>query len=177
MALNYSLAARAVNALDKESEKKKVYPYAQYDEVIELAQLARHIQEHGSPFTRDVIIGVLTAAVDCTREQLIAGNRVNFGDLGAFYVSLRSDGVERAEDFDPHRDIKSIEVNWTPSDIFKDLKNDSKVKYEFVPTRKEMSEAKKESKAEATQAAGNTDGSGSDTGNGDTGGSVTPPLE
>ena len=75
------------------------------------------------------------------------------------------------------QDDHTVEVNWTPSDIFKDLKNDPKVKYEFVPTRKEMSEAKKESKAEATQAAGNTDGSGSDTGNGDTDSPVTPPLE
>lgn len=171
MAISYSLAARPANALDKENEKKKIYPNAQYAEVIDLSHLARHIVEHGSPFTRDVIIGVLTAAVDCTREQLVAGNKVNFGDLGAFSISLRSEGVERAEDFDPYRDVKSIEVNWAPSDYFKDLKNDPKVKYEFVPTRKEMSEAKKESKAEATQAAGNTDG------NPGTGGPVTPPLE
>lgn len=168
--MKYSLAAGLAVPGDSKSGKK-IYPHAQYDEVIELSQLARHIQEHGSPFTRDVIIGVLTAAVDCTREQLVAGNKVSFGDLGAFSTSLRSEGVDRAEDFDPHRDIKSIEVNWMPSDLFKDLKNDSKVKYEFVPTRKEMSEAKKLSKAEADESL--TSG----TGGSDPDSPVTPPLE
>ena len=95
MSLKYSLAARPTVPADKHSDKK-VYPMAQYSELVDMNEFARHIQAHGSPFTRDVIIGVLTAAVDCLREQLVAGKKVNFGEMGAFYVSLRSEGVEKA---------------------------------------------------------------------------------
>ena len=170
MPIKFSLAASPANPMDKNSGKK-IYPHAQYNELIELKELAYNIQEHGSPFTRDVILGVLTAAVDCIREQLVMGNKVNFGDLGSLYVTLRSDGVERAEDFNPHSDIKQVEVNWAPSDLFKNIKNDPRVKYEFVPTRKEMSEAKKLSKEEADESLA----SGGNSGDPDS--PVTPPLE
>lgn len=80
MPIKYSLSPRAVVPGDPDS-LKRIFASAQYNELIDLNTFARHIQEHGSPFTRDVIIGVLTAAVDCLREQLVEGNKVSFGDL------------------------------------------------------------------------------------------------
>ena len=168
MAIKYSLAAHATNPSENEIEKK-VYPYAQYSELVEMNEFARHIQAHGSPFTRDVIIGVLTAAVDCLREQLVAGKKVNFGDLGAFYVSLRSEGVEKAEDFDPSVHVKHIYVHWERSKYFADLKGDPDLKWEYTLTHKEMAAARKQAKAEATEAAGGA-ASGDDPGSGGGGG-------
>ena len=147
----YSLSARPVNPSD-ENSKRLVFPTAQYDELVDLNEFAQHIHDHGSPYTRDVILGVLTAAVDCLREQLRSGNKVNFGDLGAFSISLRSDGVERAEDFNPAVHVKSIEVNWKASKLFDNLM-DGNLKWEFTPTRKQMAEARKESKELATESA------------------------
>lgn len=97
-------------------------------------------------------MGVLTAAVDCLREQLILGNKVDFGDLGSFYVALRSEGVEKAEDFNPHAHIKSVDPHWEPSVYFGNLKDDPALKWEYTLTRKEMAEAKKEAKKEATDS-------------------------
>ena len=57
MAIKYSLSVRS-NPMNPELPKK-IYANAQYNELIDLPALARHIQEHGSPFTRDVIQGVL----------------------------------------------------------------------------------------------------------------------
>ena len=177
MAIKYSLSARPVNPSDK-SSKKLVYPMAQYNELVDLNELAQHIHDHGSPFTRDVIAGVLMAAVDCVREQLKAGNKVKFGDLGSFHITLRSDGVERAEDFNPEAHVKSIEVNWTRSKFFENLKESGGLKWEFTPTHKQMDEARKESKESATEAAegdngqqtpGDGNGSGGGNNNGDGG--------
>ena len=140
---------------------------AQYSELMELKEFARHIQAHGSPFTRDVITGVLTAAVDCLREQLVAGKKVNFGDMGSFHLTLRSDGVDKAEDFDPSVHVKNIYVHWDRSKFFADLKGDPDLKWEYTLTRKEMAEAKKEAKKEATEAAGSASGDNSGNGDGD----------
>lgn len=155
MAIKYSLSANPTNPL-KPDAGKKIYARAQYNEIIDLPALARHIQEHGSPFTRDVIQGVLSAAVDCLREQLVAGNKVDFGDLGSFYVTLRGEGVDNAEDFNPRLHIKSVEPNWTPSEYFANLKNDPDLRWEYTLTRKEMTEAKKQAKQEATESVGGT---------------------
>ena len=170
MAIKYSLSARLSNPSEKDS-KKLVYPTAQYDELVDLSELAQHIHDHGSPFTRDIIVGVLTAAVDCIREQLKAGNKVNFGDLGSFHIKLHSDGVERAEDFNPEFDVKSIEASWTPSKFFQNLKSAEGLKWEFMPTHKQMAEIRKESKELATEAAeGSSDGQQPGDGGGNPGG-------
>lgn len=177
MPIKYSLSARLMNPSEKDSEKR-VYPMAQYTELMNMTEFARHIQSHGSPFTRDVIVGVLTAAVDCLREQLVAGKKVNFGEMGAFYVTLRSEGVEDADSFDPNVHVKNIHVHWERSKFFADLKGDTDIKWEHTLTRKEMAEARKESKKEATEATGNTPSSGGGSSSGGSGsgdpGDVTP---
>ena len=145
MAIKYSLSARPSNPSEKNS-KRLIYPTAQYDELVDLGELAQHIHDHGSPFTRDVIQGVLLSTVDCIREQLRAGNKVNFGDLGSFHIALRSDGVEHAEDFNPELHVKSIEINWSPSKLFQNLKELGGLKWEFVPTHTQMAGFRKESK-------------------------------
>ena len=152
MAIKYSLSARPSNPSEKNS-KRLIYPIAQYDELVDLGELAQHIHDHGSPFTRDVIQGVLLSTVDCIREQLRAGNKVNFGDLGSFYIALRSDGVEHAEDFNPEVHVKSIEINWSPSKLFQNLKELGGLKWEFTPTHKQMAEFRKESKELANESA------------------------
>ena len=163
MAIRYSLSAHPVDPSDEE-KGKRVYANAQYGELVDLPTFARHIQEHGSPFTRDVIVGVLMAAVDCLHEQLLAGNKVNFGELGSFYVTLRGKGAERAEDFDPNVHVSSVDVNWDRSKFFDNLKNDKNLEWMFVPTRKELAEAKRATKEEAN--AGVEGSTGGDTGGG-----------
>lgn len=161
MAIKYSLSAGDVRP-GKPELGKRIYARAQYNEIIDLPALARHIQEHGSPFTRDVIQGVLSAAVDCMREQLVAGNKVDFGDLGSFFVTLHGDSVDKAEDFNPYIHIKRVEAKWTPSVYFDNLKDDPALKWEYTITRNEMAEAKKKAKQEVTDSIGGNNPGGGD---------------
>lgn len=147
MPIKYSLSAHYADPSDK-AKGSKVYPRIQYDEIIKLEELARHIHAHGSPFSEAIIYGVLTEMVACVREQIIGGNRVELGELGTLQAALRSKGADKAEDFNPDIHVEAIEVNWTPSKKFKNLKGEPGIKWEYTLTRREMSEVKKVSKVE-----------------------------
>lgn len=143
MAINYSLGVHLSKPNDKSSEKK-VYAHAQAREVLQLEDLADHIQEHGSPYTADIILGVSRKLVSCIREQLLDGNKVCLGRLGAFYISLKSEGVDDAATFNAAENIKAVNVRWDRGSDFKNLLG--KAKFEYVTTRKQQSASRKQEK-------------------------------
>ena len=73
--INYSISLRA-NPSDQDAPKK-AYANAQYSEIMTLDKFAEHISTHGSKYNRADIQAVLIQAVDCMREQLLAGQRIN----------------------------------------------------------------------------------------------------
>lgn len=103
------------------TEIKKAYAQAQYNEVMNLQAFARHIATHGCVYSRADIVAILTMAVDCLREQLLAGQKIQLGDLGSFYLSLNSKGADNAKSFNPTANITSVNVNWEQSREFKNL--------------------------------------------------------
>ena len=129
--VKYSLGLRP-NPLH-ENDPKKVYANLQRNGVVSLNQLARHIKSHGSPYGRDVVVGVITAIVDCTREFLTQGFEVDLGDLGRFAPSFRQRG---AVDFDHFNsgNFTDYRAIYQMSDIFDDMLAD--VQFERVATRK-----------------------------------------
>ena len=135
--IDYSLGARLSKPNDKNSEKK-VYAYAQARQVIDIMALARHIQVHGSPYTRDIIVGVLTKAVDCIREQLLEGNKVQLGEMGAFYVTLRSTGADSADDFNAGANITGVNVRWERGKSYEEMIADASFRY--VATREKQAD-------------------------------------
>ena len=163
--IDFSLSARLSNPQDKQTGKK-IYANAQAREVIDLGRFAKHISEHGSPYTRDVVVGVITAMVDCLREQLLLGNKVQLGELGSFYVRISSKGVENAEDFNAGSDITAVNVRWDRGQNFGDLLKDAE--FNLVATRAQQMAAKQASKAAANESAGTQSGN---TNSGDTGSS------
>lgn len=163
MPIKYSLSAHPSNPSDKENKSMKVYARIQYDQIVTLEDLARHIHDHGSPFNEAVIEGVLLEMVNCIHEQIVDGNRVQLGKLGTLQAALRSKGADSPDNFQPEAYIEAIEVNWTPSEKFKNLKNDPNIKYEQVLTRKGMTDALKEAHADIIEdmdAAGSGSGPG-----------------
>ena len=64
--------------------QKKAYASAQYAEVMDINRFAEHIASHGCVYKRADIVAILTMAVDCMREQLLAGQKIQLGDLGGF---------------------------------------------------------------------------------------------
>ena len=90
-----------------------------------LNQFAKHIATHGSVYRRADIAAVLTMAVDCLREMLLNGTKVQLGDLGNFYVTFSSEGALTANEFNPDIHIKKVNVNWERGIDFLNLKEDA----------------------------------------------------
>ncbi|MBQ8442669.1 MAG: DNA-binding protein [Bacteroides sp.] len=121
--LDYSVSAR-YNPMEK-NEPAKYYASSQTNEVINLEQFAKHIATHGSVYKRADIAAVLTMAVDCLREMLLSGTKVQLGDLGSFYVTFSSEGTMSPTEFNPELHIKSVNVNWERGADFLNLKEDA----------------------------------------------------
>ncbi len=130
--LNYSIVMRG-NPRDPEAAKK-AYACTQYSEVMNLEKFAEHIATHGSVYSRADVAAILTLAVDCMREQLLAGQKIQLGDLGSFYLSLNSAGADTAADFNPAVHVKKVYVNWSQGKRFKGLLPE--VTFNLVATRR-----------------------------------------
>lgn len=97
--VNYSIVMRS-NPMDADAAKK-AYASAQYSEVMDINRFAEHIASHGCVYKRADIVAILTMAVDCMREQLLGGQKIQLGDLGDFSISINSIGAESAADYNP----------------------------------------------------------------------------
>ena len=83
---------------NKSSAYAKYYAKPVSQGTVNLDELAAHISDHGSVYTRDVVVGVMTKMVDCINELLAQGYKVKLGELGTFYNSIRNDGKKAVED-------------------------------------------------------------------------------
>lgn len=121
--IDYSVSTKP-NPRDREAAPK-YYGSAQCKGVMDLNQFARHIANHGCVYKRADIAAVLTMAVDCMKEMLLNGYKVELGDMGAFYISLSSKGTETAKDFNPLIHVKSVNANWERGTSFLNLKEEA----------------------------------------------------
>ena len=120
---DYSVAPKP-NPRDREAAPK-YYAMAQCRGNVNLNQFAKHIATHGCVYKRADIAAVLTMAVDCLKEMLLNGYKVELGDMGAFYLSLSSKGTETAKDFNPILHVKAVNVNWERGVGFLNLKEEA----------------------------------------------------
>lgn len=128
------------NPTDPEAAKK-AYALAQASQVLDINDFAEHIITHGCVYAKGDLVGILTMTVDCIKEQLLAGNAVQLGDLGKFYLTLKSKGATSLEDFSASN-IKKVNPKWAPGSNFKNLKNEAT--FELKLTKKAEAAAKKE---------------------------------
>lgn len=85
-----------------------------YTETISTEEFARHISEHGSPFDRATILGVLMSACDCLVELVKDSKRVRLGDLGTFYLSPETTGSETEEGFSDDN-VRKVHLRFRPN--------------------------------------------------------------
>jgi len=126
-------------------------------------ELCKHMSEHNSIYGEDVCLGVANKLQNCMLEQLLEGKKVQFGELGVFYLSVKSTGADKETDFNLGVNIQGLYLCFAPSRT--DVNNLSskmlKKKASFLNV-KDMVETK-------TKPSGNssgTEGTGSDTGDG-----------
>lgn len=79
---------------------------------VDLDGLAEHIAAHGSTFTKADIAGVLYTLQDCVMELLLSGQKVRFGDLGTFYVGLKSKAAPTRADFNTAEHIEGVHLRF-----------------------------------------------------------------
>ena len=132
MPINYSIAMYPNP--QNEDVPKKAYAKSQYTHILPLDKFAEHIASHGSKYNRADIYAVLMQTVDCMREMLLEGKRIEMGDLGVFSASIQSRGAESLEAFNPSIHIEQLNVNWTPGDRFRNLLEDAA--FNLAPSRR-----------------------------------------
>ena len=103
--INYSIVIRGTKPGTKTEDitETKAYGVAQISENLTINDFAKHIAEHGTLYSRDVIQGVLIKMVDCMRELLLEGKKIQLGELGSFGVSLSTKGEDAVFNLVPSR--------------------------------------------------------------------------
>ena len=61
---------------------------AMVTQTIDLEQLAEHMANHNTPYSKGAILGVLTDMVNCIRELVLDGNAVKIPNLAIFSQQL-----------------------------------------------------------------------------------------
>ncbi len=138
--INYSIAIMGTTPGTKKEDitQTKAYGVAQVSEVLDINDFAKHIQSHGCVYSKGDIVGLLTIAVDCLREMMLAGKRVKLGALGDFQPRLKTEGARTTDEFSA-RNIKEVNVSWDPGKDFQNLRQEAT--FQLVPSRKAQDDA------------------------------------
>ena len=78
-------------------------------------ELCKHMSEHNSVYGEDVCLGVANKLQNCMLEQLLEGKKVQFGELGVFYLSVKSTGANEEKDFNLGVNINGLFLCFAPS--------------------------------------------------------------
>jgi len=97
----------------------KIYGRAESNKMIGIAELAAHIAEHGTLYTKDVIQGVLSKIASCIKELTLSGTPVKIDDLCIFRASVTAKPADDVESFDLSKgeegNIKAVRLQCTPT--------------------------------------------------------------
>lgn len=81
------------------------------EETINLAALAKHMEEHNTGFSEAMCLGMMTAMVKCIKEQLLAGKNVKIDNLAIFSVGIRNkEGAKTEAEFTVANNISGVKL-------------------------------------------------------------------
>lgn len=129
--IQYSVHLRLSTPTDKMSEKR-AYPKLQLTGIVDIDELAEHIAEHNSVFSKGTIVGIVTELCTCTRELLLQGYKVQLGSLGSFSPSVSSSGADSLETFTAQH-ITDMRALFSAGSALQDLRRDAQ--FEKTSTR------------------------------------------
>jgi predicted histone-like DNA-binding protein len=78
----------------------KYYAQAKHLGTVSFDELIEHMSNHNLGFSRGTVQGVMMGFIDCLLELLAQSKKVKIGDLGTFYLNLKSKGADTEADFD-----------------------------------------------------------------------------
>ena len=94
---------------------KQYYAYLERGDDLTFDELIGFIGKL-SGINEPYIVAVLRTLEKVIIEQLSHGRYVHLGRIGTFYLSLKSGGVEKAEELSS-RDIKSMRIRYKPGKV------------------------------------------------------------
>ena len=97
---------------EERQKVKKTYGKIIYRGTLSLNDMAEHIMKHGTVYTEDVVIGVITKLKSCMQEMLADGYKVKLDGIGTLYPTLTSEGVDDAKDFSAQENIVRVGVSF-----------------------------------------------------------------
>ena len=104
------------NKADKSKAYGKWFGYVKSLETMNTRKLAKHISEHGSVYTQDVVFGVLEKFRSCLVEMLLDSKKVKIDGLGTFYCTIENQkGVaDKKEKFNVNTHLKALHIRFMP---------------------------------------------------------------
>jgi len=147
-------------------------------ETLTMSKLAKHISEHGSVFTEDVVEGVMKKFRACLLEMLLESKKVKVAGLGTFYLTCecQKGGADKEEDFNVNQHLKALHIRFLPDQAQEDNLSSREFikKAEFVNIKSLLSggnteEPGDDENEENTNSSNGTNG-GENTGGDNTGG-------
>ena len=91
-------------------------------ETMSMTKLAKHISEHGSVFTEDVVEGVMKKFKTCLLEMLLESKKVKINGLGTFYLTAEctKGGADKEEDFNVNQHLAALHIRFLPDQTAED---------------------------------------------------------
>ena len=152
---------------------KKTYGKIIYRGTMRLTDMAEHIMKHGSIYTEDVVIGVITKLKSCMQEMLADGYKVKLDGIGTLYPVLTSKGVADAKDFSASENVTRLGIAFLADQSKKSAYKASAMRQGATLSTQLYSELTGEETPEPGNSEENNGGSSnSESGNG--GGPVNP---
>jgi len=149
-------------------------------ETMSMAKMAKHISEHGSVFTEDVVEGVMKKFKSCLLEMLLESKKVKVAGLGTFYLTCecQKGGADKEEDFNVNQHLKALHIRFLPDQTAEDNLSSREFikKAEFVNVKALLSGTTDE---DGNEDEGGNGGTTTNPTNGGSGGnqSQTPPSD
>ena len=144
-------------------------------ETLSTTKLAKHISEHGSVYTQDVVEGVMTKFKSCLVEMLLESKKVKVAGLGTFYLTAEchKGGAEKEADFNVNQHLKALHIRFLPDQTAEDNLSSREFikKAEFVNVKSLLS-GKTDEEGEGSDNGGTGD-NGADSGSEQNGSSTS----
>ena len=154
-------------------------------ETMSMTKLAKHISEHGSVFTEDVVEGVMKKFKSCLLEMLLESKKVKISGLGTFYLTAecQKGGADKEADFNVKEHLKALHIRFLPDQTAEDNLSSREFikKAEFVNVKNLLSGNTDDEGGDDENDGGDNNGgssqnSGSNSGGNSGSGSVTQSV-
>ena len=150
---------------EQRQKVQKTYGKIIYRGTLNLNDMAEHIMKHGSVYTEDVVIGVITKLKSCMQEMLADGYKVKLDGIGTLYPVLTSEGVADAKDYSAQENVTRLGISFLADQSKKSVYKASAMRQDTKLSTSLYEELTGENEDEnGASQGGSSEGSGSQSG-------------